>query len=160
MTVTFFADSSFLTGLMSDEDDYSQDANDLFEYIKENRLVSSISDFQISNYIIVEVIHNLIDQHVKISDIKRHYEELKGCKTFHVKPRDIDYAFTNKLAHFCNHRTQEPRIGIVDATSLVVMEKKRINYIISFDGDFKDLPLVSQISDKEGVDEKILIWHR
>lgn len=160
MAVKFFADSSFLTGLMSKKDDYSRDANDLFEYIKQNHLASSISDFQISNYIIIEVIHNLMDQHMKFTEIMEYYEELKKCKTFHIKPRDIDYALNSKLRCFCSHRTQEPKMGIVDATSLVVMEKKRINYIISFDEDFRDLPLISQISDKEGIDEKILFWHR
>lgn len=158
MTKNFFADSDFLTGLMVTRDSRAQKSIDIFKYLQKKDIISDVYDFHISNYIIMEVAHNLLGKNVPFSEVKKHYDKMMECNVFHIKPKEIKEAFNTKLMPFCNHRTGNPPIGIVDATSLVVMDKKRINYIISFDEGFDKLPgkLFSRISDNSIIDQKIL----
>lgn len=156
----FFADTCFLTGLMDNRDPYNRISSDILQYLMRKRLIASAQEFYISNYIIVEVIHNLLRNHANFEDIKKNYETLKTYNVFQVDSNHIDDAFNKKLKSFINHRTHEPKMGIVDATSLVVMDEEQITYIISFDGDFDNLPFVTPIKNKEMIDTFILNRYR
>ncbi|MGD0954336.1 MAG: PIN domain-containing protein [Methanotrichaceae archaeon] len=158
MIRNFFADSDFLTGLMVDRDSRSQKSNEIFEHLKESSLISDISNFHVSNYIIMEVVQNLIGKHMPFAQVRENYDNLTQCHVFQIKPKHIEEAFNTKLAPFCNHHTGNSPIGIVDATSLVVMDKSRINHIISFDEGFDKLPakLFTRINDNDVIDQRIL----
>jgi hypothetical protein len=106
----------------------------------------------------MEVVHNLIGKHMPFAQVKQNYDDLTQCHVFQIKPKDIDEAFKTKLAPFCNHNTGNPPIGIVDATSLVAMDKTRVSHIISFDEGFDKLPakLFTRIKDKDVIDQRIL----
>jgi len=162
MTQNFFADSDFLTGLMVDGDSRSQKSKEIFGYLQENDLISDINDFHVSNYIIMEVAHNLQGKHVPFRQVKEDYDKLMQCHVFHIKPKHINEAFSTKLTPFCNHRSGNPPIGIVDATSLVIMDMKRIGHIISFDEGFDKLPdrFFNRINDNGIIDQKILRRYR
>ena len=136
MIRNFFADSDFLTGLMADHDSCNQKSKEIFECLEKNSLISEVSSFHVSNYVIMEVVHNLIGKHMPFAQVKQNYDDLTQCHVFQIKPKDIDEAFKTKLAPFCNHNTGNPPIGIVDATSLVAMDKTRVSHIISFDEGF------------------------
>lgn len=161
MTRHFFADSDFLTGFFAEGDNRCDSAHSIFEYLEENNLISELYDLHISNYIIMEVLHNLKGKNIPFNQITEIYEELKQCNVFHIKIKEIDQAFREKLSPFCNHRTQNPPIGIVDATSLVVMDKKRIGAIISFDEGFDSLPdIFVRIYCRDIIDQRILSYLR
>lgn len=161
MTQKFFVDSDFLTGLFAVGDSRHESAQNIFDYLLEKELISEFQDFHLSNYIIMEVLHNLKGKNIPLNQINDKYQTLKQCNVFHIKIKEIDQAFREKLLPFCNHRTQNPPIGIVDATSLVVMDKKRIGSIISFDEHFDILPdLFIRITNKEVIDQRILSFCR
>jgi hypothetical protein len=161
MTRKFFADSDFLTGLMVRRDSRNGESNVIFKYLQEKGLISDLNDLYVSNYIIMEVTHNLFKKHeVPFRDVKRNYDNLMDCHVFHIKPKQIEEAFSTKLAPFCNHRSGNPPIVITDATSLVVLDLLRIGYFISFEGGFDTLPgrLFSRIYNKDIIDQKILTF--
>lgn len=158
MTLNFFADSDFLTGLMVDNDSRSSKSKDIFAYLLNNELIANMNDFHISNYIVMEVVNNLQGKHVSFRQTKENYDKLMRCHVFHIRPKNIDEAISTKLAPYCNHRSNNPPIGIVDATSLIVMDKMRINYLISFDEGFDKLPdkFLNRVMDNSVIDRKIL----
>jgi predicted nucleic acid-binding protein len=162
MNSNFFADSDFLTGLLAKRDSRHDISQKIFDYLIETKLISSISDFHISNYIIMEVIHNLQGKKIPFVTIVKDYNTLIGCHVFQIKPKEIDLALQTKLAPYCNHRTHNPPpIGLVDATSLVVMDKKRINSLISFDEGFGKLPdIFIRVTDTDVIDQRILSYYK
>ena len=161
MTRNFFADSDFLTGLLVRRDSRHTLSKNIYRYLQTNELISDLSDFHISNYIIMEVLHNLQGKKIPFATIIEIYDRLKECHVFHVKPKEIQLAIDTKLAPYCNHRTHEPPpIGIVDATSLIVMDKTRIGSIISFDDGFDKLPdIFIRIKDTYVIDQRILSYY-
>ena len=162
MTQNFFADSDFLTGLFVRRDSRHTMSEKIFNYLQQNELISGLSDLHISNYIIVEVIHNLQGKQIPYVKIIEHYKTLNHCHVFHVKPKEIEQAFQTKLAPYCNHRTHNPPpIGLVDATTLVVMDKKRINSLISFDEGFDKIPdIFIRIKDTDVIDQRLLNYYK
>lgn len=157
MRRNFFADSDFLTGYFSRRDEWHELAIRIFRYLQRTRLISDLCDFHISNYVIMEVLHNLQNKEIPFQQIEDTYETLNQCHVFHVKPRDIEQAFETKLKPYLNHRTQSPPIGVVDATSLVIMDKKRISSLISFDDGFDALPdIFIRIHNIDVIEQRIL----
>ncbi|VVB68482.1 PIN domain protein [uncultured archaeon] len=156
MTRKIFADSAFLLGLMADDDQHKSKSTDILEHLQNNHLISDINDFHISNYIIVEVIHGLIDKHTSIRQIKEKYDDLKQCHVFPIEPKHIDEAFSKILMLYCYNQSKNRPMGIVDALSVIAMGYEDIPYIISFDGHFDIVPLIKRIGDKDVIDHDIL----
>jgi len=157
----FFADSDFLTGLLDENDELYQNSTEIYNHLQQNGLISEICDLNLSNYVIIEVLHNFKDKGMPFKKILQHYDTLKNCQLFHVKLKHIEMAFERKLLPYCNHRTGNPPIGIVDATNLVVMDIKRIGAIISFDSGFDALPDVFiRIDSVATIDQRILSWYK
>lgn len=157
----FFADSDFLTGMLDKNDDRNPESRKIFNHLKKNSLISDIRDLHLSNYIIMEVLHNLQDKKFSFEKIMHNYDILKTCQVFHVKPKEIELAFETKLAPYCNHKSLAPPIGIVDATNLVVMDKKRIGSIISFDSGFDAIPdIFIRIDNVDTINQRILNWYK
>jgi predicted nucleic acid-binding protein len=102
----------------------------------------------------------LLNKHPNFEDVASDYEALKKYEVFQVESNHVDDAFNIKLKSYINHRTHKPKMGIVDATSLVVMDEKNIKYIISFDGDFDNIPFIFPINSKEMIDSTILNKYR
>lgn len=160
MTRKFFADSGFFTGLWYKRDDNHDLSKEIYSSLVDNHLIKDISDLYISNYIIMEVVHNLQNKGMQISLILEKYEILKSCKVYLVGHDEIDEAFKNKLAPFCSHKNGRSPIGFVDATSLVVMDKTKITHIITYDEGFRKIPLIIPIHNVDMIEQKILAPRR
>lgn len=162
MTRKLFADAGFFIGLMADDDDHSQAAHDIFKHLKETHLISDFNDLYISNYIIMEVLHGLADKQISFDDLVGNYEILKQCRICNVKQKHINAAINTKLFRQRNRRTDRPPIGFVDATSLVIMDEKKIHHIISFDCGFDKIPdFYTRIYNMQTIDQGLLeSWRR
>ncbi len=102
----------------------------------------------------VEIFHHL-QNNLLFRETLRHYNELQNCKIYQIKKIQVDEAIRTKLKPFCNHRTGNPSIGLVDATSLYVMDKVKIPFILSFDGGFDHYPFYHRIGNIRDIEQKI-----
>ena len=85
------------------------------------------------------------------------YKKLRQCRECIIEPKHVEEAICDKLQYMCNSRSNKPKMGIVDATSLVMMDKNEINCIISFDGHFDDLAdYYMRIYNTDLIDQKFL----
>lgn len=150
----FFADTSFLIGYFDDSDNFSDDAMSIFTRLTELGFVSGLNGFFFTDYIIVEMFHFLQDK-IGFTQTLKDYQMIKECQIYRVKQKDVDIAVESKLKPFCNHRTRKPKIGLVDATSLVIMDKFNIPYIISSDIGFDSIPMCKRIGETSHIEEKI-----
>ncbi len=144
----FFVDTCFLVALYDKNDDNHDSACDIWKILLEKKMIKGYNNFFMSDYILTEMFHRL--------QTTIGFRETLNCfykitKTGHVVkafyPETIEKAIKLKLLPFCNHKTKKPRIGLVDATSLVIMEENNIHNIISFDEHFKNIPFVFPIYD-------------
>jgi predicted nucleic acid-binding protein len=104
----------------------------------------------------MEVLYGLTDKELRFDELVDTYEKLKLCHVRNIKPKHIDEAISNKL-RFRNRKSDKAPIGFVDVTSLVIMDKQNINYIISFDSHFDNLPnFYTRIYNKEIIDQNVL----
>ena len=156
MTKKLFADSGFFIGLIAESDDHHQESKDILQHLKDTRLISNWNDLYISNYIIMEVLHGLAKKGIQFEQIVETYESLKLCHLRNVRSNHIDEAIKNKL-QFRNHKSNKSKIGFVDATSLVIMDKQNIDCIISFDSHFDNLPeFYTRIYNNSIIDKNVL----
>jgi predicted nucleic acid-binding protein len=153
-----FVDSGFLIGFKDERDSLHDKACNIWDELIDKDLISGFEDLYISDYIIVEVFHKL-QKGIKFHRTLKYYEELKYCKIYHITPEDVEDAIHTKLKPFCNHRDGNPAIGLVDATNLQIMEKLKIDYILSFDGGFDRIPLCERIGNENDIKKKILSWN-
>jgi predicted nucleic acid-binding protein len=150
-----FADSGFIIGLLSPNDGNHNTAVAIWRELKKKEIVSGYDDLWISNYIMVEIFHNL-QKNIFFKDTYQHYKELQNCRLYQIKKKQIDEAIHQKLKPFCNHHTGNPSIGLVDATSLFIMDIVKVPYIISFDEGFDHYPFYRRIGEVNDIKEKIL----
>lgn len=154
-----FVDSGFFIGFKYERDSLHGKACSIWDELINKDLISGFEDLYISDYIILEVFHKL-QKGIKFLRTLEHYEEeLKRCKIYHISPKDVEDAIHTKLKPFCNHRDGNPAIGLVDATSLQIMEKLKIGHILSFDDGFDRMPMCTRIGDTNDINEKILCWY-
>jgi len=153
-----FADSGFIIGLLHERDDYHVAASAIWKELIESEIVSGYSDLWITNYIMVEIFHHL-QKNILFRETFRHYNELQECKLYQIKKQQIDDAIRTKLRPFCNHHTGNPTIGLVDATSLYVMDIVKVPYILSFDEGFDHYPFYHRISNLTDVEQKLKFWN-
>ena len=154
MGISFFADSSFLIGLFDDKDNFHAEANNILTELLNSGLLSNPLELYVSNYIIAEVFHRLQEK-IGFNRTSQIYEELKRYRLYHVKQKDVDNAILTKLRPFCNKTTGNPKFGLIDATSLEIMNKFNIHYIIADDDGFDGLPFCKRIGCVSHIKEKI-----
>ena len=148
-----FVDSGFIVAIES-KDNYSRQAKEVFNYLDEKRI--GLERFIISDYILIESFQ-LIQQRAGFQKALNAYHKYNSnCIICSTDKRIIESAIRTKLSSFINHRTQQPPIGLVDAISLVFMERYHTPWILSFDDGFDRIPLVKRISQRNGVDGLIL----
>ncbi|MEI7501501.1 MAG: PIN domain-containing protein [Bacteroidota bacterium] len=153
-----FADSGFIIGLIHERDDYHDIASAIWNELIENRIISGYNDLWITNYIMVEIFHHL-QRNILFRETFRHYNELQKCKLYQIKKQQVDDAILTKLRPFCNHQTGNPSIGLVDATSLYVMDIVKVPYILSFDDGFDHYPFSPRIGNVSDVEQKLKKWN-
>lgn len=153
-----FADSGFIIGLLHERDDYHDDASAIWDELVKSKIVSGYNDLWVTNYIMVEIFHHL-QRNILFRETLRHYNELQQCKFYQIKKQQVDEAIRTKLKPFCNHNTGNPSIGLVDATSLYVMDIVKIPYILSFDEGFDHYPLYRRIGNTTDVEQKLKKWN-
>ena len=112
----------------------------------EKKIIEGYTDLYLSDYVLTEIIHSLQNK-IRFKDTIKCYEKIvEKCNIVKViYPETVKKAIYFKLSAFCNRNTGKPKFGIVDATSLIIMEESSLNYIISFDKHFKDIPLIHTI---------------
>jgi len=152
-----FADSGFIIGFIHEHDDYHDQASAIWNGLIENRIISGYEDLWVTNFIIVEIFHHL-QKSILFRETLRHYNELQRCKIYQIKKQQVNDAIRTKLRPFCNHHTGIPSIGLVDATSLYVMDLVKIPYILSFDDGFDNYPFYHRICNITDVEQKLKWW--
>lgn len=149
--IRVFADTCFIMGLKDKKDQHHGTSKRIWRMLKKDRIVRGLEDFVISDYIIIEAFQGLQSQ-VDFNTAYKMYEELvKRCKIEQVTKDMIQLAIKTKLTPYLNHRTKQPPIGLVDAISLVVMDKHNISHIVSFDDGFDKIPLVKRVFDEHSL---------
>lgn len=144
----FFVDTCFLVALYNKNDNNHDSACSIWKILLEKKLIKGYNNFYMSDYILTEVFH-LLQNTIGFEETLNRFNKISksGNIVKVLYPETIKKAINLKLLPFCNHRTKKPGIGLVDATSLIIMEEYKINYIISFDEHFKNFPFVFPICD-------------
>jgi len=148
---TVFADSSFLIGLGDDHDQFAREAAGIEVALRAKSI--GFSSFLMSDYVLVEVFHRLQDVLAFPRALDFHRRLVNQARIRPVSREIMERAITTKLQPFLNARTARPPIGLVDATSLVLMDREKVRRILSFDGGFDNIPNVRRISSAEAVSE-------
>lgn len=144
----FFADACFLVALHHDKDNNHDEACEIWNKLLEKKMIVGYDNLCTTDYIIAEVFH-ILQNKIGFTKTLEHYNAIsKNCNVVKVSyPETFQKAIDSKMRPFCNRKTKKPEIGLVDAISLIMMDKNKINYIISFDGHFKNIPLIFTIYD-------------
>src|SRR5208283_3499225 len=104
-----------------------------------------------TDYILIEVFQTLQNKIGFKKTKEVHANLIEGCKLQHISTAIINDAIHQKLLPSCNHSTKQPKIGLVDGTSLIVMDEHDIPRIISFDDHFDSIPLIKRIYSVETI---------
>jgi predicted nucleic acid-binding protein len=143
--VILFADSGFFIGLYHETDQFHDDAKRIWTRLKKDGKIEGLQSLVVTDYILVEVFHSL-QERIGFHKTAKIFENLvKKCQIERVTFELMDVAIQTKMIPFCNHRTHNPSIGLVDATSLIMMDLRGISHIVSFDGGFDTIPLTKRI---------------
>jgi len=148
---TVFTDSNFLIALAHAGDQYGVAARSIESALRTKNV--RFQDFLLSDYILIEVFHKLQGAIGFAPTLTFHRRLLNEARIRPLGRNDLDKAIATKLQPFLNARTAQPPIGLVDATSLVVMEREKVPRIVSFDEGFDNIPNIRRISSVEGVSE-------
>jgi len=142
----FFADACFLVAMHDKTDNEHNEACDIWNKLSEKKMIKGYNNLFVSDYILIEVFHRL-QKRISFTETLNCYNKItENCNIVKVVyPDTIKKAIELKLRPFCSHKTKKPKIGLVDATSLIIMEENTINYIISFDDHFKNIPFIFRI---------------
>jgi predicted nucleic acid-binding protein len=147
----FFADSCFFIGLHYDKDNNHNAAEEIWSHLVGEKMIDGLNSFLVTDYILIEVFQTLQNKIGFKKTKEIHQNLVNNCVLQHITATTITKAIHNKLLPSCNHSTKEPRIGLVDGTSLVVMERRKIPLIISFDDHFDSIPLIRRIYSVETI---------
>lgn len=149
----FFVDTCFFVALEDETDNNHSSAVEIWNKMLESKLIKGYQNFFISDYIIAEIFQNLQNR-IGFSKTKNIHEKIcSSCNILKVSyPETIDKAIKCNLTPYCNSKTKKPSMGLIDATSLALMDDHKLPYIISFDSHFENVPLVVNISNLENLD--------
>lgn len=147
--VSIFGDTCFLIGLRDKTDQHHKEATKIWKTLLNGNMVKGLKDITVSDYVLVEIFQ-ILQSHSSFEIASGVYKELtNSCRVQHVTLTLVQQAINQKLEPYRNHKTQQPPIGLIDAISLVTMDKLRISRIISFDEGFDKIPLVKRIHNEE-----------
>ncbi len=139
----FFADSGFFIALNHPKDNNHPASEEIWNYLSEKE--QGLQSLCVTDYVLIEVFQTLQNKIGFKKTKEIHQNLINNCVLQHITRATITDAIHKKLLPSCNHSTKEPRIGLVDGTSLVVMERRKIPLIISFDDHFDSIPLIKRI---------------
>ncbi len=143
--VVLFGDTCFLIGLKDMKDQHHVEAKKIWNKLLRTNIIKGLNNIIVSEYVMVELFQSL-QSHVGFEVAVAAYSELtNGCKVQRVTPSIIQLAINRKLEPHRNHKTKQPPIGLIDAISLVTMERLKTSWILSFDKGFDQIPLVKRI---------------
>jgi len=158
--VKIFADTGFLVGLWCRRDGLHNAATDVWQYLRDQRLISGLSDVIVTNYVVVEAF-KLIQSVSGCDKATGFWEQVTSeCDIKWATKETVRKAIVDKLAFHRNSRTGEPPIGLVDAISIVFMDSAHIRVIISYDEGYDSFPFVNRIHDRDSVDRLAQSWYR
>lgn len=147
--VAIFGDACFLTGLKDKNDQHHEKAKEIWNKLLSINIIKGLNNITISEYVLVEVFQNLQSHAGFDIAIAVHNELIKNCKVQRVTPSMVQSAINLKLEPHRNHKTKQPPIGLIDAISLVTMDKLKISWILSFDCGFDRIPLIKRIHNED-----------
>jgi predicted nucleic acid-binding protein len=138
--IRFFADSTFLISLQNQKETDHPEATRMFSYLQKKRDVG-LKDLYLSNFIIIEVFHKLHED-MSFEKAQTFFEEsIHNNHVFHLTISDVQEAFSEVLIHF------NKQISMVDATIVLLKLREKIDYILTFDKGFLNVPLCAAIND-------------
>jgi predicted nucleic acid-binding protein len=142
--ITFFADANFLVSLLKPSDERHHEAKSMFKHLsKQHNII--LEDLFLSSLVMVEVFHLLHDRDQSRNSFETARSffntSIKNDRVYHLKQSEIEEAFTTILMQF--HK----QISLVDATSVFLVGKHKIDYLLTFDGGFVNIPIVADITD-------------
>ncbi|MBI5001206.1 MAG: hypothetical protein HZB92_06760 [Euryarchaeota archaeon] len=145
----FYADACFLIGLFDPNDKHSHEAQPLWRHLIDNRFVEGFNNLTLSYMILVEAFQCL-QKNIEFNRTLEAFNVLTHqCQCVNVTEDIIQKAISNKLSPLINHRTNKPWIGLTDAISLVIMDQRKIPFILSYDGGYDKIPLTKRIYNVE-----------
>jgi predicted nucleic acid-binding protein len=145
---TLFGDTCFLIGLKDKSDQHHTEAIKIWKRLLSTNVVTGLNHVTISDFVLIEVFQGL-QSHAGFETAAAVYSELTdNCRVQKVTLPMVQQAINQKLEPYRNHRTKQPPIGLVDAISLVTMDKLKISWILSFDEGFDRIPLVRRIHNE------------
>ncbi len=146
----FFGDTCFLVGLKEKTDQHHEDAMKIWNRLLKNKAVIGLKDITISEYVLVEVFQ-ILQSHARFETAASvYYELINNCRVQKVTSSMVQMAIDKKLEPYRN-KTKPPPIGLIDAISLITMDKLRISRILSFDEGFDRIPLVRRIHNENSI---------
>lgn len=147
--VAIFGDTCFLTGLRDKTDQHHKRAKEIWNKLLSTNIIKGLNNITISEYTLVEVFQNLQSHAGFDIAIAVHNELIENCKVQRVTQSMVQLAINKKLEPYRNHKTKQPPIGLIDAISLVTMDKLKISWILSFDDGFDRIPLIKRIHNED-----------
>jgi len=149
-----FADSCFIIGLKNKKDQFAGLAREVWTELARRKIVNGLEDLVVTNLVVVEVFQKLQND-VGFARAHSVFKEIMdNCAVEWVTESQVREAIAMKLAPTVATRrdlTKEPPIGLIDAVSLVVMDKTRVRFIISYDKGYDEIPLVRRLYNKKSV---------
>lgn len=147
--VALFGDACFLVGLSDKTDEHHRDAVKIWKKLLSTNVINGLKNIIISEYVLVETFQ-CMQSHVGFEAATNAYNELiNNCKVQQATSSMVQLAINNKLEPYRNHRTRQPPIGLTDAISLVIMDKLKTPWILSFDDGYDRIPLIKRIHNED-----------
>ncbi|MBA7476658.1 hypothetical protein ES707_12051 [subsurface metagenome] len=128
----------------------------MYDALSRSRYRIGFKDFYVSNLILIETFQKLQKTIGYAETVSYYHTLLNGCKIVEINHAIVETAIHKKLGQMRNHNTGKPPFGLVDATSLVVMEQKKLLHILSFDGHFENVPLLRKINNPDTIPSNLL----
>ncbi len=147
--MALFGDTCFLVGLSDKTDGHHRDAVKIWKKLLSTNVINGLKNIIISEYVLVETFQ-CMQSHAGFEAATYAYNELiKNCKVQRVTFPMVQLAINKKLEPYRNHRTRQPPIGLTDAVSLVIMDKLKTPWILSFDDGYDRIPLIKRIHNED-----------
>lgn len=126
-----FIDTSFIIGLTVNNDQWHDEALNLFPKVEKSKRY-------ISNVIILETLNGLVDI-MDGKEIEKMYHLLNNNYNVYMVDKEIQ----NKAINIC--KKYDGYLGYADCTSIAVMEELDIHEIVSFDEHFENKDSIVRI---------------
>lgn len=147
MPSRFFADSDFLIGLADPKDDRAVVSNAIYQDLRKRGHMKGLDGLTLSDHVLVEVFQG-VQGGSNIPTAIQFFDRLEHeANIVRTTPALLREAIQTKLAPLANKKAGPKaggrRIGLVDAATLVVLDRHKIPWLLSFDRGFDEIPFMA-----------------